>query len=366
MDERDIDLLAVFSSPGSMRYGQRGHVLYLSGYEPYFGDAMMLLPRDADWDPLLQVDSADYFPSECTWIEQVAGAADPVDTISEFIEEAGEGLSTLGIVGDYSVPPLLLQRIEDEIEELDVLFVSDLLERQRKVKSEFELEQIMGASAIAKRGFESALDYARPGMTEAEILSEVERVCREEGSEGFPHMTMVTSGTNANHLEWWWYCGKRTLSMGDPWNLDLGTMHNAYCCDIARSFCMGRPKKEHREAYEFLVEAEDAARRAAMTGVMTSEVNEVASEVMERAFNGDFSGIGHGVGLEVHEWPFVGYQYIENDPVYEDSMLEENMVISVEPQVYVKGLGYLQIEDEFVVGPTGGTWLSDLPKELMF
>ena len=98
--------------------------------------------------------------------------------------------------------------------------------------------------------------------------------------------------------------------------------------------------------------------------VMASEVNKVVSEEMSRSFEGDFSGIGHGVGLEVHEWPFVGYEYIRNDPAYADRRLEKNMVISVEPQVHAKGLGYLQIEDEFVVTKEGGQRLSTIRRGL--
>jgi len=94
---------------------------------------------------------------------------------------------------------------------------------------------------------------------------------------------------------------------------------------------------------------------------MASGVNRAAEKVMVKHFKGDFSGIGHGVGLEVHEWPFIGYEYILNDPVYRDRELKENMVISVEPQIYLKEFGYLQFEDEFVVTRSGGKRLSRLP-----
>ena len=75
MAARGIEALIVFSSPGSLRYGQRGHVLYLSGYEPYFGDCMMILPLDHTIDAVLVKDAADYFPQACTWIADVRGRA---------------------------------------------------------------------------------------------------------------------------------------------------------------------------------------------------------------------------------------------------------------------------------------------------
>ena len=366
MLDRELDALAIFSSPGSMRYGQRGHVLYVSGYEPYFGDTMVLLPAEKNVDPLLQIDSADYFPSDCTWIENVVGARDPVATLREFLDGATPRLKRIGLVGEPSTPAGLKGRLKRSLRSCEFVESSEILEDERAVKTEFEIDSIRKASEIAKTGFETALGYARSGMSEAEIVAEVERVCRLRGSEGFPHNTMVTSGADKKHLEWWWYCGRRKLRRGDPWNLDFGTMFNGYCCDIARSFCLGKPSDRHVDLYERLAEAEEAARRSMVPGIMASEVNKVVTEEMERTFEGDFSGIGHGVGLEVHEWPFVGYEYIENDRAYADRKLEENMVISVEPQVYAKGLGYMQIEDEFVVTKSGGESLSTIARELWY
>jgi Xaa-Pro aminopeptidase len=365
MEERSIDLLAVFSSPGSMRYGQRGHVLYVSGYEPYFGDTMVLIPVEKRLDYLLQTDSADYFPSECTWIENVVPSQDPVRTISEYVKEAKLGRARLGIVGEYSVTPQLVERLRRAFRNPGIRIVSDILENERVVKSDYELSCIRKSLAIAGKGMDAGASSAKPGSSEAMITGEIERVCRLAGSEGFPHNTMVTSGRNEKHLEWWWYCGGRKLKRNDPWNIDIGTMFGGYCCDVARSLCLGKPSKGHQEAYERLAEAFGAAMEAACSGSMASDVNTAAAEVMDRYFKGDFSGIGHGVGLEVHEWPFVGYEYIRNDPMYRDRVLKDNMVVSVEPQVYSKEYGYLQLEDEFVVTRSGGKRLSSIPLELI-
>ena len=128
---------------------------------------------------------------------------------------------------------------------------------------------------------------------------------------------------------------------------------------------MGRASREHHHAYEQLIRAFEAAMESALPGEMASGVNRAAAEVLNKHFEGDFSGIGHGVGLEVHEWPFIGYEYIQKDPVYRDRELNENMVISVEPQVYSKEFGYLQFEDEFVVTRSGGKRLSRQPLGLI-
>jgi len=365
MESRGLDLLVAFSSPGSMRFGQRGHVMYLSGYEPYFGNNMMIFPVDGDREPLLQVDSADFFPSQCTDITRIVHAEDPIDTINGYMQSNGYKKPHIGIVGEYSISVQLIQRIEGELDIGELSYASDILENERVVKSDFEIDCIKKASSIARKGFEAAGNFTRSGITEAQIVSEVERVCREEGSEGFPHYTMVSSGENEKHLEWWWYCGRRKLLKGDTWNLDYGTMYMGYCCDIARSFHIGQVPKKLRDCYNVLIEAEKAGQKAARSGVLGSEVNDIIIEVMSGSFEGDFSGIGHGVGLEVHEWPFVGYHYIRNDPIYADRKLENNMVISLEPQVFVPDIGYIQIEDEFLVTSAGGIRLNGIPREVI-
>jgi Xaa-Pro aminopeptidase len=365
MRKRRLDLLIIFSVPGSMRYGQRGHVMYLSGYEPYFGDTMMLLPLEEDAEPLLQIDQADFFPEECTWVKNAVSAQDPVQTVREYLKDSMLRRARIGLVGEYSVRPQLIERLRKELKGSIVQYASDIVENERAVKSEYEIECIRKAANIAEIGFETAAGSARPGASEAELIAAIESACRIAGTEGFPHHTMVSSGRDERHLDRWWYCGRRRLRNGDPFNIDFGTMYGGYCCDISRSFSLGRPSPKHLKAYDVLIDAMESARNEMRPGVKASEVNEAAINVMRKHFDGDFSGIGHGVGLEVHEWPFVGYQYIRNDPNYKDTILKENSVISVEPQVYVPAFGDLQIEDEFVITKSGGKRISEIPAELI-
>lgn len=365
MQRESIDILAVFSSPGSMRYGQRGHVMYLSGYEPYFGNAMMVLPLESDLEPVLMIDSADYFPSDCTWIDATENAQDPVALLRRYMESCQLTNASIGIAGEYSIDPKLMDRLRSEFGSSKPKMASRMLERARAVKSPYEAECIAEAVVIAEEGFEALREHARPGVSEATLVGEVEKACREAGSEAFPHNTMVTSGTDPQHLDLWWYCRERTLKPRDVFSLDIGTMCRGYCSDVARSFSLGPASEERRGAYTVLADAFEAARKTCRPGVMASAVNEAVIEVMTAEFEGDFTGIGHGVGLEVHEWPFVGYQYIRNDPIYKDSELEEGMVISIEPQITLPGLGYIQLEDEIVVTGSGGRTMSTAPHEII-
>jgi Xaa-Pro aminopeptidase len=365
MAEIDIEVLVVFSAPGSLRFGQRGHVLYLSGYEPYFGDCMMILPLDAKLEPVLEIDSASYYPEECTWVKNVVPAGSHIDVIKSYLSDNNLKPSKLGVAGEYSVSPLFFQRMLEELRPVEVEIASSILETERAVKSEFEIDCIKKTAWIAKKGFEAAAAFIRPGVTESDVVSEVERVCRKYGSQSFPHYTMVISGKDERHLDYWWNCGGRKLEPGDPVSLDYGAMFNGYCSDLSRPFVIGKASDRQQDVWKVLVEAHQAAAEAAKPGVHASEVDNAASRVMEKAWGLEgLWGIGHGVGLEVHEWPFIGYQHIKDERAYEDTLLEENMVISMEPAVFFPDTGDFQIEDQFVVTENGAVRLNDIPHEI--
>ena len=366
MKERQIDVLVIYSGPGSLRFGQRGHVMYVSGYEPYFGDTMVILPQDENIEPLLELDEAQHFTPGCSWIENVKQSLDHVNTVKEYLHDHKLQNQKIGIVGEYSMNPLLYARFHDEIEADQIELASDIIENERAVKSKYEIGCMREAARIAGKGIEAAVKFARPGVLEAEIIGEIERVCRIEGSQFFPHYTMVISGMDQNYVRWWWRCGQRRLETGDPWLLDFGTMYNGYCCDISRPFVLGHPSQKQKETFEVLRQAQEAAQNAARAGVLASEVNQASSEVIEKAAWGKKSwGVGHGVGLEVHEWPFVGYQRITHDEAYKDTILKENMVISLEPAIYIPDIGDQSVEDQFLVTKTGSERLNDIPHEII-
>jgi len=365
MAGRGLEALIVFSSPGNLRFGQRGHVLYLSGYEPYFGDCMMILPLDPAIEAVLVKDEANHFPQTCTWIADVRDAGDRVNVVRGFLSDNGLEKSSVGIAGEYSVSPALYLRLLEEVGPARLETASDILEQERSVKSEFELECLKKAAAIAGKGLEAAARFMRPGVTESDVKGEMERVCRAQGSEAFPHYTMVVSGRDEAHASGWWHCERRALESGDPVSIDFGTMYQGYCCDLSRPFVLGRASERQKDVLKVLLEAHHAAAAAARPGARVSTVQAAATGVLTAAWGDrDWWGIGHGVGLEVHEWPFIGYQRMTDDPAYEDRVLEEHMVISLEPTMALPDTGDLQIEDQFVVTGNGAVRLNAIPHEI--
>jgi len=245
---------------------------------------------------------------------------------------------------------------------------SDIIENERIVKSDWELQCIREASRIAKEGIEAAARFARPGILDLEITAEIERVCRLAGSEFFPHYTMVSSGLDSKYHAWWWKCGPRRLQQGDTFNLDFGTMYAGYCCDISRPFIVGQPSQMQKDIFEVLKRTSEAGRKAACESALASDVYKAAHKVYIETWPDKKTwGGGHGVGLEVHEWPFIGFYYhkITHDNAYRDTTLRTNTVISLEPTIVIPNLGKFQVEDEFVVTKTGAERLNDIPQEII-
>jgi Xaa-Pro aminopeptidase len=365
MEKRGFDALLIYSSHGSLRFGQRGHVMYMSNYETYFGDTMIVLPRDDEYDALLSTSSG-FQPLDSTWIKEIELSANHVGTAREHFRKMGLKKPKIGIVGEYSMSPALYAGFQTESAFSQVEPASDIIENERMTKSDWELQNIREASRIAKEGIEAAARFARPGIRDLEITAEVERVCRLAGSEFFPHYTMVSSGPDLQYHSWWWKWGQRRLEEGDVCNLDFGTMYGNYCCDIARTLVVGQPSQMQEDVFGVLRQAQEAGRKAACEGALASDVAKAVRRVCSAAWpEEEFRREGHGVGLEVHEWPFIGYDETTDDSAYRDTRLRANTVISLEPGVFIPDLGDFSVEDEFVVTETEGVRLNDVPQEII-
>ena len=171
---------------------------------------------------------------------------------------------------------------------------------------------------------------------------------------------MVSSGRDENYIAWWWHYGKRELARG-MWLLDFGTMYNGYCCDISRPFVVGRPSQEQKDAFKVLLEAQDPTQRTVREVALAYDVDRTAIGVLKEKWGIDDCGAGHGVGLEVNEWPFLGDHKITDDEDCRDTRLRENMVISIESSINITEKGELQIKDQFVITKTGCESLNDIP-----
>jgi Xaa-Pro aminopeptidase len=231
------------------------------------------------------------------------------------------------------------------------------IEPLRRVKDEDELAVMREAALIGCRLFDTILSYLRPGIREVEVAAELEHQARLLGAEGMSFETIVASGLRSALPH-----GRATglaLPRRGFLTLDFGVILKGYCSDMTRTVFFGKPKPKERHAYAAVLEAQEAAVAAVISGVSCGEVDEAARSVLRREGLAEaFShSTGHGVGLEIHEPPRVGAGQV--------TRLLPGMVITIEPGVYLPGEFGVRIEDMVAVTRTGGQVLTPAPKALI-
>lgn len=267
---------------------------------------------------------------------------------------AEEGVQSLAL--ETSIPYGRFRFVSERFEGR-VLPVEQWVEGLRQVKEAREVERIEAAAAMADAAVEHALGLVRPGMTETRLALELEVLMRSGGSEGVAFPIIVASGPNSSRPHA--ISTERAFVEGDLVLIDLGARAGGYCSDLTRTLVVGAASEEVRAMHSAVAAATAEATARLRAGVRGSEIDAVARDALaERGFGGRFShGLGHGVGLEVHELPRMG-------PGADDSVLGGS-VVTVEPGVYVPGLGGVRIEDLVVVEDGGCRLLSHAPRELI-
>lgn len=235
--------------------------------------------------------------------------------------------------------------------------VHGLLADLRRVKDEAEIAEIRRAIKIQEAALLATLPTIRPGQTELEICARLEQEMKVRGSTQPSFTTIVAAQANGSLPHY--RPGTTKTRAGRPLLIDWGATVNGYHGDMTRTFCLGEWPRAMREIYEIVRDAQLASAAAIRAGVGTREVDRVAREHIERHGYGDRfgHGLGHGLGLDVHEDPRLSHMTA-------DVELRAGDVVTVEPGIYLPGVGGVRIEDDYVVTDRGARNLSSLPKEI--
>ena len=226
---------------------------------------------------------------------------------------------------------------------------STLVNRLRRVKSPVELELMARACEIARETMDAVAPQVEPGVTMSELVDEVEHQLRLRRSRpSFPtHIftwgePRLDSGEATAHA---------SLAEGDPVLFDFGAVVEGYCSDFGRTIPCGEPPKGYAEAQAAMLAAQEAGRAAAVPGALAREVNAACRAPIEDAGLGEGfrHRMGHGIGLDVHERPFLS--------VEDDTALEAGMTFTDEPSIVLDGRFGVRVEDVIAVTGDGGTFL---------
>jgi Xaa-Pro aminopeptidase len=228
--------------------------------------------------------------------------------------------------------------------------VGSLVAGLREVKDADEVLRIRGAALVGCGLFEGLLTYLEAGLTETEVAASMEYAARLAGAEGMSFETIVASGERSA-LPHGRATGARLPKRGFV-TLDFGVILDGYCSDMTRTVHMGKALPGERDVYDFVLEAQEAAVAAVAPGVTAEDVDEAARSVLRRVkLDKYFShSTGHGVGLEIHEGPRLAAK--------QKQILQEGMVITIEPGVYMPGKFGVRIEDMVLVTAAGGEVLT--------
>ena len=226
-----------------------------------------------------------------------------------------------------------------------VIATEDLVERLRVIKDDAEIEKIRKSIRLTEKALHAAWEALAPGRTEKEMAWLIEQTIRENGGQAVSFPPIVAAGPNAAlpHA----VPTDRRIGAGEPVILDLGSKLDGYCSDMTRTWVSGAPNPKLKEIYKIVRQAQLSAQDKIRAGMDSVVIDSAARDLIGDAGYGDSfgHGLGHGVGLAVHEKP--GLRKV--DP----TLLEENMVVTVEPGIYLPGFGGVRLENMVRVTKTG-------------
>lgn len=284
-------------------------------------------------------------------------ATDPVAAASDAFAELTDARP---VEGDVAMEFRSSRLVEFEVVESafgwhDVVDLEDAAAHLRSHKDETEIANLRRAAELIDDILATTVDVVEPGMTEAEVQSVLHKEVIDSDADELG-VVIVASGPNTAkpHTN----TSERTIQHGDPLMIDAGVLYEGYYSDITRTFAVGEASDEFREIYDVVQEAARSARDAVAEGVPLEEIDRASRDVIEDAGYGDDypHRVGHGLGLEGHEPPYL----VEGN----ESPLDVGHAFTVEPGVYVEGFAGVRVEDDMVLTEDGPEVLTSFPRDL--
>ena len=334
---RKADAILVTSPP---------NIFYLSGFT---GTSANLFLTQSQ--AFLLTDSRYYIQarSQCPLFQvvEISGA------VAKLVQE--QGVKTLGYESTMSVSAF--QRLKNSAPEAELVDFTQELTQLRAVKSAEEIACSRKAAEICDAAFEDILNIVKPGITERELALELEFNVRRRGASGMSFDTIIASGPRSAmpHAE----PSDAQVKEREFLLFDFGAVYEGYCSDMTRTVIVGEPNERQLFIYDTVLRAQEVAVSALRAGRVCSDVDRVARDIIAEAGYGETfgHGLGHSVGIQIHEDPRLSPSC--------HTILKENMLITVEPGIYVEGFGGVRIEDLAVVGAEGAEILTKTGKKLI-
>jgi Xaa-Pro aminopeptidase len=352
LKNRRLRLERFFSSYGldAILFTNLLNIRYLCGFSG--SEGVLLLTRDAAW---FLCDSR-YTAQAGTEVAnaEVRQFTVKLDSVVDLIAELK--LSRIGFeaahttVADFSA-------LSDKLAGGELVAVGADLDLIRACKDLGEIERLQQVASLASASLLATLPRLVPGVSEKDIARELEFEMRRLGADGRAFDFIVASGERGAMPHG--RASDKLIRSGELVTIDFGAALDGYYSDETVTVALGPPDERSCEIYGVVREAHDRAIAAVRPGIACRDLDAVArGYIAERGYGDYFGhGLGHGVGLEIHEKPVVSPR--------SETVVEEGMVFTIEPGIYIPGFGGVRIEDTVVVTASGCRLLTQVPKELM-
>lgn len=348
MEEQDVDYLLLGPSPA---------LYYLTGIKTVPDERLQLAVVGRDGEIKLifpemyrdQINMTDFTGQLSCWGDDQA----PAGLVAEALDLKQDSILAV----DDLLRFLHFQMIKDLFKGNKLVLASEIMKNARMYKDKKEVKYLREAAVIADKVMNEMKDYLKPGLTEKEIAFQIEFSLKKYGGDGLSFNPIVAAGKNGalpHHNT-----GQYKVQKGDFVTMDFGCSYQGYCSDITRTYCVGEPDQEMKKVYETVKAAQEEAVAAVKPGLSCADIDRAARKVIEDAGYGKYfvHRTGHGIGLEVHEPPYI----VEGN----ETLLQPGMAFSIEPGIYLPDKFGVRIEDIVVVTSDGCKLLNKVEKKLI-
>lgn len=292
------------------------------------------------------------------WAQAAAPSFEAIQTSAPWEKQVGEAIKAIGAsrvaVETATMPHDTYVRLAEQFQGIEIISVGDQLDRLRWVKTPEEVSFHRRAIEITDIAYERVLGELRPGITERQVANLIAIAFLDQGADGWGFPPTVAFGANAakpHHDP-----GDRGLNEGEAIIMDIGATVRGYTADLTRTTWLGEPSPKLAEIYTIVQSAQDAALASIRAGVPANVVDAAARDDIAAAGYGEqfVHGIGHGIGVRIHDGPFLHGKNEEPIPA--------NSILTVEPGIYIRDFGGVRIEDVVLVTDEGYELLTRAPK----
>jgi Xaa-Pro aminopeptidase len=344
LNEKEIDGFLVASVPG---------VTYLSGFT---GDSSLIVITENRVVLLTDERYTEQAQQEChreieilNWIDNKRYG---IETYSHIVKTFG--IKRLGFEEDI-ISFSTYKMLKDGLPDTELVATKGLVDRIRIIKDDEEICFLREACKISDRALELTLPFIKRGITEMVLTARLEYNIKTNGADSLSFESIVLSGAKTSLLHG--KPGRKALQDGDFVLFDFGALYKGYHADISRTFILGKADNKQKELYDIIQKAEMEAILSLKPGVSARVPDQkVRVTIPEKYIPYYYPRMGHGVGLQIHESPFIDQT--------SDFTIEKNMTLTVEPGIYIPGWGGLRIEDTVLVNEDSCETLTNFSREM--